>query len=67
LQGGCSWDVMEGRGVLLAAGDKFVGYSISTILEQKICGKRILQFEDGMDALESILLKLIKIHVPTPG
>lgn len=47
---------MEGRGVLLAAGDKFVGDSISNILEQKICGKGLLLCNDGMDALESILL-----------
>ncbi len=47
---------MGKRGVLVAAGDKFVGETISTILEQKICGKGILLFNDGMDALEPILL-----------
>ena len=47
---------MGKRGVLVAAGDKFVGETISNILEQKICGKGILLFNDGMDALESILL-----------
>lgn len=47
---------MEGCSVLLAAGDKFVGDSISNILEQKICGKNLLLCNDGMDALESILL-----------
>ena len=47
---------MEGRGVLLTAGDRFVGDSISNILEQKICGKGILLCNDGMDALESIIL-----------
>ena len=51
---------MGKRGVLVAAGDKFVGESISTILEQKICGKGILLFNDGMDALESII-----IHKPS--
>ncbi len=51
---------MEGREVLLAAGDRFVSDSISNILEHKICGKGLLHFNDGMDALESII-----IHKPS--
>ncbi|MDA3937710.1 MAG: response regulator transcription factor [Spirochaetia bacterium] len=47
---------MDGRRVLVAASDKFVGDSISNILEQKICGKGLYLWNDGMDALESILL-----------
>jgi DNA-binding NarL/FixJ family response regulator len=51
---------MDGSNVLVAASERFVGETISTILEQKICGKGLLFFNDGMDALESIIL-----HRPT--
>ncbi len=51
---------MEGREVLLAAGDRFVSDSISNILEQKICGKGLHLCNDGLDALESII-----IHKPS--
>ncbi|MDA3938220.1 MAG: response regulator transcription factor [Spirochaetia bacterium] len=63
---------MERRSVLLAAGDKFVGDSIGKILEQKICGKELLICNDGMDALESILLNkpsfmILDLHLPRLG
>ncbi len=61
---------MKGSCVLVAAGDRFVGESIACILEQKICGKGILLFNNGMDALESILLNkptLIILDLFLPG
>ena len=61
---------MEARKVLVAAGEKFVGDSISTILEQKICGKGIQLFNDGVDALESIIINkpsFIVLDLYMPG
>lgn len=61
---------MEARKVLVAAGDKFVGDSISIILEQKICGKGLQLFNDGVDALESIIINkpsFIVLDLYMPG